>query len=421
MQFQIFLTLAALFIAECQAKVHSTNLKKTKLEDQLKDLTFDQYVASLGAKYTHMYQRAFPDEEIQFESTNLKDRIMNSFSNHFTNQDSSFRELSTSLPLSNYANAQYYTEISLGTPAQNFKVILDTGSSNLWVPSAECSSLSCFLHAKYSHEDSSSYKKNGTEFAIQYGSGAVEGYISQDTLVLGDLLIPEQDFGEVTSEPGLTFAFGKFDGILGLAYDSISQGKVVPPIYNAIAQDLLDEPKFAFYLGNADVDPEDGGVATFGGIEKSRFTGDITWLPVRRKAYWEVKFDGIGLGKEYAELEKHGAAIDTGTSLITLPSQLAELLNSEIGATKSWTGQYTVECETRDSLPDLTLTFAGKNFTLSPYEYTLELSGQCISVFTPMDFPAPIGPLAIVGDAFLRKYYSIYDLGNDAVGLALAV
>lgn len=156
-------------------------------------------------------------------------------------------------------------------------------------------------------------------------------------------------------------------------------------------------------------------------MKVSSMHGEITWLPVRRKAYWEVKFDGLGLGDEYAELEGHGAAIDTGTSLIALPSQLAEILNSQIGAEKSWNGQYTVDCASRGSLPDLTFTFDGYNFTITPYDYTLEVSGSCISAFTPMDFPEPIGPLAIIGDAFLRKYYSIYDLGNNAVGLAKAI
>jgi saccharopepsin len=78
------------------------------------------------------------------------------------------------------------------------------------------------LHAKYDGTQSSSYKKNGTAFGIQYGSGSVEGFISKDVLQIGDLTVKNQLFGEATKEPGLAFAFGKFDGILGLAYDTIS-------------------------------------------------------------------------------------------------------------------------------------------------------------------------------------------------------
>lgn len=123
-------------------------------------------------------------------------------------------------------NAQYYTEITLGTPPQSFKVILDTGyasplfllflrlsstcsSSNLWVPSRKCNSIACFLHSKYQSGESSSYQANGSDFSIQYGSGSMEGFVSQDTLEIGDLCIRGQDFAEATKEPGLAFAFGK--------------------------------------------------------------------------------------------------------------------------------------------------------------------------------------------------------------------
>lgn len=324
----------------------------------------------------------------------------------------------TDLPLGNYMNVQYYADISLGTPPQNFKVVLDTGSANLWVPGSECNSIACFLHTKYDSSASSTYKKNGSEFEIQYGSGSVSGHISQDTLVMGDLTIPKQDFAEATSEPGLAFAFGKFDGILGLAYDTISVNKIVPPFYNAMKAGLLDAPVFGFKLGDTATGSDSS--FTLGGIDKSAYKGKLTYLPVRRKAYWEVQFDSISLGDETAELENTGAVIDTGTSLITLPSNLAEMINAQIGAKKGWNGQYTVECNTRASLPDLTFNLDGYNFTLSAQEYILEVSGTCMSSITAFDFPEPVGPLSIVGDAFLRKYYSVYDYGNNAVGLAEA-
>lgn len=307
-----------------------------------------------------------------------------------------------------------FSEISVGTPAQTFKVILDTGSSNLWVPSSKCNSIACYLHTKYESSASSTHKKNGSSFEIQYGSGSMKGFVSNDVLRIGDLTVKNQDFAEATEEPGLAFAFGKFDGILGMGYDTISVNKIVPPFYNMVDQKLIDEPVFSFYLST----DGDGSEVVFGGSDPDHYTGKIVNIPIRRKAYWEVDLDGITIDGETASFDDSGIILDTGTSLIALETDLAEMLNKQIGAKKGYSGTYTLECNTRDSLPDITFGLAGHNFTIGPYDYTIESGGSCISAFMGMQLPASLA--GILGDAFLRRWYSIYDLGKNQVGIAAA-
>ncbi|KAI1331572.1 Asp-domain-containing protein [Xylariaceae sp. FL0255] len=392
------LSAAAVLLGSAHADIHKMKLKKIPLSEQLDAIPIEAQIRGLGQKYLG----ARPDTHAQavFQSPEM----------HV--------EKDHPVPISNFMNAQYFSEISIGTPPQEFKVILDTGSSNLWVPSQSCGSIACYLHSKYDSSASSTYKKNGTEFEIRYGSGSLSGFVSQDTMTIGDITIKNQDFAEATSEPGLAFAFGRFDGILGMGYDRLSVNGIVPPFYQMVNQKLIDEPVFAFYLSGESGD--DSSEVTFGGVDKDHYTGKITEIPLRRKAYWEVDFNSISLGGETAELDNTGVILDTGTSLIALPTDLAELLNKEIGAKKGYNGQYSIDCSARDSLPDISFNLSGYDFAITPYDYVLEVSGSCISTFMGMDIPAPAGPLAILGDAFLRKWYSIYDLGKGTVGLAKA-
>ncbi|KAG6890349.1 hypothetical protein C0992_002174 [Termitomyces sp. T32_za158] len=263
---------------------------------------------------------------------------------------------------------------------------------------------------------------NGSEFSIRYGSGSMEGFVSQDVLTIGDLEIPAQDFAEAIKEPGLAFAFGKFDGILGLGYDTISVNHITPPFYSMINRGLLDEPVFSFRLGSSD---QDGGEAVFGGIDHTAYSGKITYVPVRRKAYWEVELEKVSFGDDVLELENTGAAIDTGntmhklqwnfdsyvtstgTSLIALPTDIAEMLNTQIGAKKSWNGQYQIDCSKVPSLPELSFYFDGQAYPLKGSDYILDVQGTCISAFTGLDINLPGGSLWIIGDVFLRKRHQL--------------
>ncbi|KAJ2004015.1 aspartic proteinase precursor [Coemansia thaxteri] len=244
--------------------------------------------------------------------------------------------------------------------------------------------------------------------------------MSQDTLSVGGIEVADQQFAEATKEPGLTFAFGRFDGIFGLGYDTISVLKTVPPFYHMVNRGLIDEAMFSFYLSDNNNQQGGDGEMVLGGYNKDHFEGELQWAPVRRKGYWEVDLEKVKFGSDEIELDNVGAAIDTGSSLLVVPTTLAELINKQIGAKKNFAGQYVVDCSLVPSLPPFSLQFGGNEYLLAADDYVLNVQGQCISGFMGMDIPAPLGPIWIIGDVFLRKFYTVYDLGKNRVGFAKA-
>jgi len=322
--------------------------------------------------------------------------------------------------IKDYANAQYYGVVKIGSPPQEFQVIYDTGSSNLWVPEKGC--VHCgyrLIHGgknKYDKDASESFVEDGTEFAIQYGSGAVSGVFAEETITLAeDIAVEGQKFATIhdAAGMGIGYAFGYFDGILGLGFDSISVGGVETVFHNAIDQGLVEKPMFAFYLGdNAD------GELTFGGYDEDKFVGDLEWVPLSDETYWRIDLDEIKMGDFV--VGKTDAIVDSGTSLIVGPTNAIRSIANKIGASPTITGQYTVDCETLDSIPDITWTISGKEYTVAGKDLTIQSGGMCIFAMIGMDFPKP-GPAWILGDVFMRKYYTVFDYDGARVAFAEAV
>jgi len=245
------------------------------------------------------------------------------------------------IPLDSKSDAQYYGPITLGAPPQSFLVLFDTGSSNLWVPSSECPlwQISCDLHTKYYSTLSNTYKANGTSFSIQYGTGSADGFLSQDSLGIGGVVVKSQTFAEITGEPGITFLAASFDGILGLAFNSISVDHVTPVWYNLMSQGLVQSPVFAFWLNrDPNAGPGQGGELVLGGTDPNHYTGSFTYTPVTEQTYWEFKVDSIAISST-TFCTGCKAIADSGTSLLAGPSAIVAQIQAQIGATGIFTGE----------------------------------------------------------------------------------
>jgi hypothetical protein len=322
-----------------------------------------------------------------------------------------------SVPISDYQNAQFYGPIKVG--GQDFKVIFDTGSANVWVPGKSCGFLTCWLHPRYDESKSSTYEKDGRRYNVTYGSGPVEGIFSKDTVTVGGIEVKSQPFAEVSKVSfgplNIAFAAGKFDGLLGLGFKSISEYNIPTPFENMIDQKLISEPVFAFYLQE---DASKQGELVFGGIDKSHYTGDLVDVPLISETYWEVSLDAVKFGGSSIISSPQKAIIDSGTSLLAGPKDVVASLAKKVGATSVMGKEYIIDCSKTSSLPSLEVTLGGKSFELTADDYVLNVSGQCLFAFIGLDVPPPRGPLWIMGDVFMRKYYCVFDYGNKKMRIA---
>uniref|UniRef100_A0A665TMN1 Cathepsin E-like n=1 Tax=Echeneis naucrates TaxID=173247 RepID=A0A665TMN1_ECHNA len=263
----------------------------------------------------------------------------------------------------------------------------------------------CFpaSHRHFRAFESTSFHHDGRMFGIHYGSGHLLGVMARETLKIGHLTTLNQEFGESVYEPGAAFVFARFDGVLGMGYPSLAEILGNPVFDNMMAQKIVDEPVFSFYLSrNSGSSPE--GELLLGGADETKYSGPITWIPVTVKGYWQIKV-GQGIGSFCPRGCQ--AIVDTGTSLIAGPTSDIINLQQLIGATPTNIGEYLIDCVRLPSLPHVTFVLAGAEFTLTAEHYVRkEMLGDrmlCFSGFQALDIISSQGPLWILGDVFQTR------------------
>ncbi|XP_032918791.1 pepsin A-like [Catharus ustulatus] len=315
-------------------------------------------------------------------------------------------------PLENYMDDEYFGTISIGTPAQEFTVVFDTGSSNLWVPSVFCSSPACRNHNRFNPAESSTFLSTNDTLFIAYGTGSMTGILGYDIVNVAGINVRNQIFGLAETEPGDFFYYTPFDGILGLAFPSIASSGATPVFDNMMVENLVDRHLFSVYLSR---DSEGGSFVLFGAIDPYYTTKGISWIPLSAETYWQISMESVSFdGTPVACSSGCQAIVDTGTTLLAVPIRAFRTLMSRLGASSS--GE--ISCEAVSNLPSLIFHIHGREFPVPPRSYVLRSNGYCSLGLQGMDVPTEEGELWILGDVFIREYYVIFDRANNKVGLS---
>ncbi|VDM59872.1 unnamed protein product [Angiostrongylus costaricensis] len=196
---------------------------------------------------------------------------------------------------------------------QTFALLLDTGSSNLWVIDDSCDTEACdgyigsiYTRRKFNATASSTFHTENSTITIQYGSGWCYGQLAMDTQEFLDA----EDIADI-------FGYMPFDGIFGLAWPAISVENVTPPMQNLLP--TLDKPLFTIWLDRKVIS-------------------------------------------------------DTGTSWIGGPLYIMYAVVNQTDAQYNWRyGIYTVDCSTMMHQPDMQFTINGVTYNITSEEYILDL------------------------------------------------
>mmetsp|Transcript_22553 Transcript_22553/g.40124 ORF Transcript_22553/g.40124 Transcript_22553/m.40124 type:complete len:204 (+) Transcript_22553:920-1531(+) len=153
----------------------------------------------------------------------------------------------------------------------------------------------------------------------------------------------------------------------------------------------------------------------FSTADESKFTGEISWINLSEANYWRIDIDDITIGS-ISSRETNGI-VDSGTSLITGPSTAIAHIAHSVGAKRGFTGQYTFHCSRVGDVPDLEFKIDGKVWTVPGEDLVIQAGDTCLFALMAMDMPHG-APKWILGDVFMRQYYTIFDYEKERVGFA---
>ncbi|CAO4376470.1 unnamed protein product [Caenorhabditis nigoni] len=322
-----------------------------------------------------------------------------------------------------YVYYEYMGNVTVGTPDQNFIVVLDTGSANLLIPGTNCTTY-CENKRLFNEKESITYIATNKPWQIKYASGDAYGTLGIDTVKIGgsletQLVIPNSYLG-VADTVGSDFKWSPKEGVFGLAFTALAVDNITPPLINAINQGLLDQPIFTTWFGQRGaLGTSASGAFTYGGLDRTHCGPVIGYAPLTNARHFQFQATGFSLGS-YQSTTTYEVITDTATSFLCGPQAAIDSLAKAAGATWDQTNQvYNIPCGT-DAGP-IKMKIGAFNYVIRANNYILQIdTNSCLFAAIPQSY-AGFGPAWILGGPFMRQYCNVHDIGQKRVGFCLSL
>ncbi|KAI0359193.1 acid protease [Trametes cingulata] len=303
--------------------------------------------------------------------------------------------------------------IGIGTPSKSFLIDFDTGSADLWVPSVNCTSSACSKKDKYNPSSSSTGVQKAGTFSIAYADGSqVTGPVYTDTVSVAGVTVKNQYFSPVTT---ISDRFGSEarDGLLGMAFPTISNLRQSPYFNTAKAQGAVKNGVFGFKLAKS------GSELYLGGTNTKLYTGSIEYHPVTGSGFWQISGASLRLGSTTV-LSGFQTIIDSGTTIIYGPPDDVATFYKSIPGSQLYdkaNGFYSFPCSAVPA--NVGFNWGGKTWTISAADFNFgkASSTRCIGAIAGVDLG--LGTKTwLLGDSFMKNVYSAFSFDSNSVGFA---
>ncbi|KAJ7181006.1 acid protease [Mycena filopes] len=315
-------------------------------------------------------------------------------------------------PLTDFEEDLWFGTITVGTPPQTLTVDFDTGSSDTFLPAVGCDS-TCDGHTLYDPSASSTAVNTTDSYFLQFGAGNATGFVFTDTVTVAGVTARAQAVG-ASNHYSVEFEAVNFppDGLVGMAFPALSV--------------FGDNPLFTTLVGEGSVPPvfgvklaDTGSELFLGGVDIKLFTGAFRNVSLIEEDFYALNLQALDVNSRVVATANGVVAIvDTGTTLLIGDPEGVEILYSAIPGAKDASavigpGFFTVPC---NRLPTVGITLGNQLFNVAPAIFNLGVleGNDCVGGVVSMEGV----PFWVLGDVFLRNFYTVFDQGNARVGFA---